>query len=128
MIGLVIRIHWFHSRAGLTANRGGSYVPGPSHANGPLWPCSGFSWRFHRMKHPKKWRSLIATGALAAVVSTVLVANAGEAAEAREARHGSRADWVGSWAAAVTRGNTSGSTFVGLNNQSVRMIVHGSVG
>lgn len=80
------------------------------------------------MKHPKKWRSLIATGALAAVVSTVLVANAGEAAESRDARHGSNADWVGSWAAAVTRGNTSGSTFVGLNNQSVRMIVHGSVG
>jgi lysophospholipase L1-like esterase len=79
------------------------------------------------MNNPRKWRSrsLIATGLLTAVVSTVLVSGAGEAAEAR---HGSSKDWVGSWATGVTRGNTSGSTFVGLNNQSVRMIVHGSVG
>lgn len=77
------------------------------------------------MNNQRKWRSLIATGLLAAVTSTVLVASTGEAAEAR---HGSSRDWVGSWAAAVTRGNLSGSTFVGLNNQSVRMIVHGSVG
>jgi len=77
------------------------------------------------MNNPSKWRSLIATGLLAAVASTVLVASAGEAAEGR---HGSSQDWVGSWAAAVTRGNLTGSTFVGLNNQSVRMIVHGSVG
>ncbi|HYQ66413.1 GDSL-type esterase/lipase family protein [Actinophytocola sp.] len=77
------------------------------------------------MNNPRKWRSLIATGLLAAVTSTVLVASVGEAAEAR---HGSPRDWVGSWAAAVTRGNLSGSTFLGLNNQSVRLIVHGSVG
>lgn len=77
------------------------------------------------MNNPRKWRSLAATGLLAAVVSTVLVASTGEAAEAR---HRSSQDWVGSWAAAVTRGNLTGSTFVGLNNQSVRMIVHGSVG
>jgi lysophospholipase L1-like esterase len=79
------------------------------------------------MNIPRKWRSrsLIATGLLAAVTSTVLVAGAGEAAQGR---HGSSRDWVGSWAAAVTRGNLTGSTFTGLNNQSVRMIVHGSVG
>jgi lysophospholipase L1-like esterase len=79
------------------------------------------------MNNPRKWRSrsLIATGLLAAVTSTLLVAGGSEAVEAR---HRSSQDWVGSWAAAVTRGNLSGSTFVGLNNQSVRMIVHGSVG
>jgi len=77
------------------------------------------------MNKPRKWRSLLAAGLLTAVASTVVVASTGEAAEAR---HGSSRDWVGSWAAAVTRGNLSGSTFVGLNNQSVRMIVHGSVG
>ncbi|MPZ82091.1 MAG: SGNH/GDSL hydrolase family protein [Actinophytocola sp.] len=80
------------------------------------------------MNNPKKWRSLIATGLLAAVTSTVLVASAGEAAEQEGWGHRSSSEWVGSWAAAVTRGNTSGSTFVGLDNQSVRMIVHGSVG
>ncbi|MFL6119896.1 GDSL-type esterase/lipase family protein [Actinophytocola sp.] len=78
------------------------------------------------MNNPRKWRSLIAAGLLAAVTSTVLVASTGEATP--QGRHGSSPDWVGSWAAAVTRGNLSGSTFVGLNNQSVRMIVHGSVG
>ncbi|OLF19200.1 GDSL-type esterase/lipase family protein [Actinophytocola xanthii] len=79
------------------------------------------------MNIPRKWRSrsLIATGLLAAVTSTVLVAGAGAASEGR---HGVSRDWTGSWAAAVTRGNLSGSSFVGLNNQSVRMIVHGSVG
>ncbi|MEU5942195.1 SGNH/GDSL hydrolase family protein [Micromonospora sp. NPDC047548] len=39
-----------------------------------------------------------------------------------------RAEWAGSWAAAVTRGNTVGLTNTGLNNQSIRMIVHTSVG
>ena len=82
------------------------------------------------MTIPKKWRSrsLIATGLLAAVVSTVLVAaNSGEAAE-QGARGHSSPEWVGTWATSVTRGNFTGSTFNGLNNQSVRMIVHTSVG
>jgi len=78
------------------------------------------------MNKPRRRRLLIALGLLlAAVASTVIVANSGAASE--QQRHGQR-DWVGSWAAAVTRGNLSGSTFVGMNNQSVRMIVHGSVG
>ncbi len=82
------------------------------------------------MTIPKKWRSrsLIATGLLAAVTSTVLVASAGEAAEQGGRGHHASPEWVGTWATSVTRGNTSGSTFNGLNNQSVRMIVHTSVG
>ena len=82
------------------------------------------------MTIPKKWRvrSLIATGLLGAVVSTVLVASTGEAAGQGSGGHRSSPEWVGTWATSVTRGNTSGSTFNGLNNQSVRMIVHASVG
>ncbi|WP_197698569.1 SGNH/GDSL hydrolase family protein [Micromonospora viridifaciens] len=38
------------------------------------------------------------------------------------------AEWAASWAAAVTRGNTVGLTNTGLNNQSIRMTVHTSVG
>jgi lysophospholipase L1-like esterase len=79
------------------------------------------------MNNPRKWRSrsLIVTGLLAAVTSTVLVAGAGEATEKR---HDTPKDWVGSWSAAMTRGNLSGGSFVGFNNQSVRMIAHNSVG
>lgn len=80
------------------------------------------------MNNPKKWRSLGAMGLLVAVASTVLVASGGAAADQGHWGHHASRDWVGSWAAAVTRGNNSGSTFVGLDNQSVRMIVHGSVG
>ena len=81
------------------------------------------------MNISRKWRlrSLIASGLAAAVTATVLVAGAGTGAAAG-GRHDAQRDWVGSWATAVTRGNASGSSFTGLNNQSVRMIVHGSVG
>ena len=81
------------------------------------------------MTIPKRWRlrSLIATGLLGAVVSTVLVASSGEAAEQGGRGHSSP-EWVGTWAAAMTRGNATGQSFEGLTNQSVRMIVHTSVG
>ncbi|MFI7429926.1 SGNH/GDSL hydrolase family protein [Micromonospora sp. NPDC049836] len=39
-----------------------------------------------------------------------------------------RTVWAGSWAAAVTRGNTVGLTNTGLNNQSIRMTVQTTVG
>lgn len=39
-----------------------------------------------------------------------------------------RAEWAGTWAAAVTRGNTVGLTNTGLNNQSIRMTVRTTVG
>ncbi|MPZ81416.1 MAG: SGNH/GDSL hydrolase family protein [Actinophytocola sp.] len=82
------------------------------------------------MTIPKKWRSrsLIATGLLGAVVSTVLVASTGQAVGQGSGGHRTSPEWVGTWAASVTRGNASGSSFVGLDNQSARMIVHTSVG
>jgi|tagenome__1003787_1003787.scaffolds.fasta_scaffold20812434_1 lysophospholipase L1-like esterase len=81
------------------------------------------------MTIPKGWRlrSLIATGLLGAVVSTVLVASSGEAAEQGVEGHTSP-EWVGTWAASVTRGNLAGATATPLNNQTARMIVHTSVG
>jgi lysophospholipase L1-like esterase len=90
-----------------------------------------FSWRIHRMNISRKWRSrsLIATGLAAAVTATVLVAGAGTGAAAGGGgRHDSQREWVGSWAAGVTRGNLTGGSSVGFTDQSVRMIVHGSVG
>lgn len=82
------------------------------------------------MNIPRKWRSrsLIAGGLAAAVTAAVLVAGAGTGAAAGGGRHDSQRDWVGSWAAGVTRGNLTGTSSVGFNNQSVRMVVHGSVG
>ncbi|MFC4857889.1 SGNH/GDSL hydrolase family protein [Actinophytocola glycyrrhizae] len=81
------------------------------------------------MNISRKWRSrsLIATGLAAAVTASVLVAGAGAGAAAG-GRDDSKRDWVGSWGAGVTRGNLTGTSSVGFDNQSVRMIVHGSVG
>jgi lysophospholipase L1-like esterase len=104
------------------------YVPATNFVAGNcLFPV--VSGGFHRMTIPKTWRvrSLIATGLLGAVVSTVLVAGSGEAAEQGSKGHSSP-EWVGSWGAAVTRGNLAGATAVPLNNQTARMIVHTSVG
>ncbi len=80
------------------------------------------------MTIPKSWRlrTVIATGLLGAVVSTVLVVGSGQATE-QGGGHESP-EWVGSWAAAVTRGSATGPTSVALDNQSVRMVVHTSVG
>jgi lysophospholipase L1-like esterase len=84
------------------------------------------------MNIPRKWRSrsLVAAGLAAAVTASVLVAGAGAGATTAttEGRHGSSKDWVGSWAAGMTRGNLTGGSSIGFTDQSVRMIVHGSVG
>ncbi|MEH0972483.1 SGNH/GDSL hydrolase family protein [Micromonospora sp. CPCC 205546] len=54
-----------------------------------------------------------------------MVASAGPSDS--EASH-RRTVWAGSWAAAVTRGNATGLTNNGLNDQSVRMVVRTTVG
>ncbi|MGC4806968.1 SGNH/GDSL hydrolase family protein [Micromonospora sp. DT233] len=80
--------------------------------------------KWHVITAPKRWQ-LVAAAATALVVGApALVATAGP-------DNGQRAGapvWAGSWAAAVTRGNTSGLTNTGLNNHSIRMIVHTTVG
>jgi lysophospholipase L1-like esterase len=55
-----------------------------------------------------------------------MVASAGPA-DTDDARSG-RTEWAGSWAAAVTRGNATGLTNTGLNDQSIRMTVQTTVG
>ncbi|MEU5790247.1 SGNH/GDSL hydrolase family protein [Micromonospora purpureochromogenes] len=69
----------------------------------------------------------MASAATLLVVATPAVVASAGPSDTDSARHG-RVEWAGSWAAAVTRGNTVGLTNTGLNNQSIRMIVHTSVG
>ncbi|MGK5442120.1 SGNH/GDSL hydrolase family protein [Micromonospora sp. URMC 105] len=69
----------------------------------------------------------MASAATLLVVATPAVVASAGPSDTDSARH-PRAEWAGTWAAAVTRGNTVGLTNTGLNNQSIRMIVHTSVG
>ena len=78
------------------------------------------------MSTPKRWHVIASAATLLVVATPAVVASAGPS-DTDTARH-ERAEWAGSWAAAVTRGNTVGLTNTGLNNQSIRMIVHTSVG
>jgi lysophospholipase L1-like esterase len=69
---------------------------------------------------------VVAAATTALVVGApALAASAGPDDRERRAAGGV---WAGSWAAAVTRGNTVGLTNTGLNNQSIRMVVHTTVG
>ncbi|MET8254035.1 SGNH/GDSL hydrolase family protein [Micromonospora sp. NPDC005197] len=69
---------------------------------------------------------MAAAAALLVTATPAVVASAGGSPTA--AVRPDRGEWAGSWAAAVTRGNSVGLTNTGLNNQSVRMVVHVSVG
>ncbi len=75
---------------------------------------------------PKRWHVIAAAAALLVAGAPAVVASAGGSGTA--AGRPDRSDWAGSWAAAVTRGNSVGLTNTGLNNQSVRMVLHVSVG
>lgn len=73
----------------------------------------------------KKWSSVGAAVLIAVAVPT-LVSSASaqeEGLENNRTRH-----WAGSWATAVTAAEPTGTSRTGLNNQSVRSIVHTSVG
>lgn len=79
------------------------------------------------MSTPKRWQVVATATALLVTGTPAVVASAGPSTDAaRDDR--SRDVWAGTWAAAVTRGNSVGLTNNGLNNQSVRMVVHTSVG
>ncbi|MFJ6194563.1 SGNH/GDSL hydrolase family protein [Micromonospora sp. NPDC092111] len=69
---------------------------------------------------------MASAAALLVVSAPAVVASAGPS-DSDSARH-ARGEWAGTWAAAVTRGNTVGLTNTGLNNQSIRMTVHTTVG
>lgn len=83
------------------------------------------------MSTPKRWRAVAAVATLTIVGTPAFVASAGQASGGDVERHegpSQEGAWAGSWAAAVTRGNATGLTNTGLNNQSVRMVVHTSLG
>ncbi|WP_208816012.1 SGNH/GDSL hydrolase family protein [Micromonospora echinofusca] len=72
---------------------------------------------------------MAAVATLTIAGTPAVVASAGPTAEAEaEAFIRPKGTWAGSWAAAVTRGNSTGLTNTGFNNQSVRMVVHTSLG
>ncbi|MEU4191026.1 SGNH/GDSL hydrolase family protein [Kribbella sp. NPDC026611] len=64
------------------------------------------------------WRAVAVTAALTLAGSSLAGASYG----------GHDADWVGTWATAVTHGDATGSTNNGLTNQSVRLNVRPTVG
>ncbi|MET8320656.1 SGNH/GDSL hydrolase family protein [Micromonospora sp. NPDC005189] len=69
---------------------------------------------------------MAAAAALLVAGTPAVVASAGPSGTAAD--RPDRSEWAGSWATAVTRGNSVGLTNTGLNDQSVRMVVHVSVG
>ncbi|KAB1152836.1 SGNH/GDSL hydrolase family protein [Micromonospora sp. AMSO12t] len=77
------------------------------------------------MSTPKRWHVITAAATLLVAGAPAMVASAGPADTGASHR---RTVWAGSWAAAVTRGNATGLTNTGLNDQSVRMVVHTTVG
>ena len=78
------------------------------------------------MPTPKRWHVIASAVTLLIAATPAVTASAGPT-DTDRAGHG-RAEWAGTWAAAVTRGNTVGLTETGLNNQSIRMTVQTSVG
>lgn len=75
---------------------------------------------------PRRWPVMAAAAVLLVAGLPAVAASAGPTRTEAD-RHG-RTVWAGSWATAVTRGNTVGLTNTGLNNQSIRMTVQTSVG
>ncbi|MDI1462033.1 SGNH/GDSL hydrolase family protein [Catellatospora sp. KI3] len=72
------------------------------------------------MRHPSPRRALVAAATLAATL--LLLAGPGGAATAKP-----KGEWVGTWSAAPTAAG-GGQSGAGFNNQTIRMIVHTSVG
>jgi lysophospholipase L1-like esterase len=85
----------------------------------------------------KNWKATSVAGALVLVGSSVLLSSSGVTATASSpaaatpAHYSSGPDlgsgWANTWEAAVTHGDLTGSTNAGLNDQSVRLIVHTTV-
>jgi lysophospholipase L1-like esterase len=82
------------------------------------------------MRIPSR-RLVLAAAVLAVAASTALSASVSQAADDGRDGGGGRGHgtWVGTWAAGMTAGSaTGGLTHTGIENQSVRMIVHTSIG
>lgn len=79
-----------------------------------------------RMSTPKRRHAVVAAAAMLVASVPAVAASAGPA-HPETASRGQKV-WAGSWAAAVTRGNSVGLTNTGLNDQSIRMLVQTTVG
>lgn len=80
------------------------------------------------MRSARRWRLVCASVAL--TVALPVLVSSGNSAAQQDGLAGDWAprEWVGSWAAAVTAAEPAGSARDGFDNQSIRMIVHLSVG
>lgn len=70
----------------------------------------------------------LAAATILLATTVVLVASTSSSAQGNTAGNNGSAAWVGSWADATTAAETAGSSAAGFTNQSVREIVHLSVG
>lgn len=79
------------------------------------------------------WRRTAITSSLLLAAATIVIGGGGIAASATAGHAGPdhhpapKLVWANTWMAAVTHGDSAGSTNAGLNNQSVRLIVHTTV-
>lgn len=75
------------------------------------------------------WRKTAVLGSAVVAAAGLIVGGGGLAAAANPHHNGppSHLVWANTWMAAVTHGDSAGSTNAGLNNQSVRLIVHTTV-
>jgi lysophospholipase L1-like esterase len=75
------------------------------------------------VSNPARRQPLLALAVVIAVASTLFIANLHSRAGAAPAAH-----WVGSWAAALTPAAVDGPSAEGFADQTVRMVIHTSVG
>jgi lysophospholipase L1-like esterase len=75
------------------------------------------------------WKATVIACSLLLAGSAVLMSGdlAASASSADQSKAGDHPAWANTWMAAVTHGDATGSTNAGLNNQSVRLIVHTTV-
>ncbi|MDG4764628.1 SGNH/GDSL hydrolase family protein [Solwaraspora sp. WMMD406] len=76
------------------------------------------------MSTRKRWHVVAAVAVLLVAGAPAMVASAGPSDTVQRGN----TTWAASWATAVTRGNATGLTNTGLNDQSVRMVVRTTVG
>src|SRR6185437_336079 len=88
-------------------------------------------WRSSAMK--RNWKAPALAAAVTLAGTSVLLSGAGVSALASAGNSNGQqnsqgSSWANTWMAAVTHGDSAGSTHNGLNNQSVRLIVHTTIG
>lgn len=80
------------------------------------------------MKRLRKTSLAAAATIVLATTVSIVASSVSSSAVANQGGGNHGADWVGSWAAATTAAEAAGSSHAGFSDQSVRMIVHLSVG